>query len=95
MSRLCDVIKSPLITEITVKLAKESNVYTFKVINQANKIEISKAIAEQFSVTVLDVNTLKVLPKFKRQGKYEGYTNSYKKAYVKLKKGDRIDAFVV
>ncbi len=60
-----------------------------------NKVEIKKAIEAIFNVKVLSVNTVNVLPKFKRMGKYEGYKSAYKKAIVKIAEGQKIDAFTL
>ena len=49
-----------------------------------NKVEIKKAVEEIFGVKVKSVNTLNVDGKLKRQGKTQGYTNDFKKAYVTL-----------
>ncbi len=68
---------------------------TFKVEKSANKVEIKKAIEAIFNVNVLSVNTVNVLPKFKRMGKYEGYKSAYKKAVVKIAEGQKIDAFTL
>ena len=58
--------------------------YTFKVAKDANKIEIAKAVEELFDVKVAKVNTISVRGKLRRQGRYEGYTASWKKAIVTL-----------
>ncbi|MDV3178654.1 MAG: 50S ribosomal protein L23, partial [Candidatus Phytoplasma australasiaticum] len=57
------------------------------------KIEIKKAIEYIFKVNVMSVNIMNVLPKFKRKGKYSGYTSAYKKAIVKVVPGQRINGF--
>ena len=58
--------------------------YTFEVAKSANKIEIAKAVEELFKVKVAKVNTVNVRGKLRRQGRYQGYTRSWKKAYVTL-----------
>lgn len=58
--------------------------YTFEVAKAANKIEIAKAVEELFKVKVAKVNTVSMRGKLRRQGRYEGYTKSWKKAYVTL-----------
>ena len=58
--------------------------YTFQVAKNANKIEIAKAVEELFDVEVAKVNTINVRGKFRRQGRHEGYTPSWKKAIVTL-----------
>jgi large subunit ribosomal protein L23 len=95
MNKYYDIIKAPIITEQSTQLIESQNRYTFKVDKKANKVEIKKAIEAIFSVNVLSVNTVNVLPKFKRMGKYEGYKSAYKKAVVKIAEGQKIDAFTV
>ena len=67
------------------------NRYVFEVAKDANKIEIAKAIEKAFNVTVEKVTVVNVLPKHKRVGQHEGFKSAYKKAYVTLKAGDKID----
>ena len=88
-----EIIKGPIITEKSNDLLENEGKYTFKVALEANKVEIKQAIEEIFNVKVLDVNTVRVLPKRRRVGKYEGYRPAYKKAIVKLAKDEKIDAF--
>lgn len=95
MTKYYEIIKAPIITEQTTQLIESQNSYTFKVDKKANKIEIKKAIEAIFEVNVLKVNTINVLPKFKRMGKHEGYKSAYKKAVVKIAEGQKIDAFTV
>jgi len=95
MTKYYDIIKAPIITEQSTKLIESQNRYTFKVDRKSNKVEIKKAVEAIFNVKVLSVNTVNVLPKFKRMGKYEGFKPAYKKAVVKLAEGQKIDAFTV
>ena len=90
MKDYTDIIIAPVITEKSAAQA-ENNVYTFKVSKDANKIEIKKAIEEAFNVTVTKINTLTTKAKDKRVGKYTGKTKTYKKAFVTLKDGDKIE----
>jgi large subunit ribosomal protein L23 len=59
--------------------------YTFEVAQGATKIDVAKACEELFGVKVAKVNTLHVRGHFRRQGKSQGYTRSWKKAVVTLK----------
>ena len=59
----------------------------------ANKTEIRQAIEAIFNVKVVNVNTIRVLGKTKRMGKYEGKRSDYKKAIVKLAEGNTIPLF--
>ena len=88
-----EIIKGPIITEKSNDLLENENKYTFKVALDANKVEIKQAIEAIYGVKVLDIATIRVLPKRRRVGKYEGYRSAYKKAIVKLAKDDKIDAF--
>ena len=88
-----EIIKGPIITEKSNDLLEKENKYTFKVALEANKVEIKQAIEEIYNVKVLDVNTVRVLPKHRRVGKYDGFRSAYKKAIVKLAAGEKIDAF--
>lgn len=90
MKDYTNIIIAPVITEKSAAQA-ESNVYTFKVSKDANKIEIKKAIEEAFGVTVIKINTLITKAKDKRVGKYTGKTKTFKKAFVTLKDGDKIE----
>ena len=87
-----DVLLRPIITEKTAKLMEE-NKYTFKVALNANKIEIRQAVETIFNVKVLDVNTIRMLGKYKRMGKTMGKRSDYKKAIVKLAEGQTIQFF--
>ena len=79
-----DIIKRPLLTEKSyADIANKK--YTFVVANEANKVQIKKAIEEIFGVTVDSVNTSNVRGKIKRQGATSGKTTAYKKAFVQLK----------
>ncbi len=95
MTKYYEIIKAPIITEQSTQLIESQNRYTFKVEKTANKVEIKKAIEAIFNVNVISVNTVNVLPKFKRMGKYEGYKPAYKKAVVKIAEGQKIDAFTL
>ena len=85
-----DVIKRPIITEASM-LATDEKKYTFEVDVRvrANKIEVRQAVEEIFGVKVEKVNILNVRAKFKRVGRYAGYTNKRRKAIVKLTKDSK------
>lgn len=85
-----EIIKGPVVTEKATNLAS-SNTYVFKVSKNANKTAIKKAIEHIFKVQVENVTTSITKPKKKRIGRYTGMTQSYKKAFVKLKEGSKIE----
>ena len=78
-----DIIIRPIITEKAMQdiTAKK---YVFEVAKNASKIDIKRAVEEAFKVKVEKVNTVKVRGQMRRQGRFEGYTRSWKKAYVQL-----------
>lgn len=88
------VIKKPLITEKGMG-ASAMGKYVFEVDINANKIEIADAVKKIFpNVDVVKVNTLHVKGKRKRMGRMgQGKTADWKKAYVTLKAGQRIEIF--
>ncbi len=88
-----EIIISPLLTEKSGNQMASYNSYTFKVSMNANKVEIKKAIERIFSVRVLSVNTITMLGKPKKLGKYSGKRPDWKKAIVTLKPGDKIAEF--
>ena len=92
-AELYRILEKPLVTEKSAQALAETNRVTFRVKRSANKRQVKEAVEQIFSVTVLDVNTLVVKGKFRRQGRSVGRTQTWKKAIVLLKKGDKIDIF--
>ncbi|HDP75064.1 MAG TPA: 50S ribosomal protein L23 [Bacteroidales bacterium] len=92
-----DILIKPVVTEKMERLADKLNQYSFIVDKRANKLQIKKAIEEFYGVTVDSVNTMryagKVKTRYTRTGMLVGRTNSYKKAIVTLKEGDKIDFY--
>ncbi len=87
-----DVIIKPLLSEKSyADIANKK--YTFIVRPDANKTEIKKAVEKVFGVKVKNVNTSNVNGKLKRQGKTQGYTSDYKKAFVTLKEDSKAIEF--
>ncbi len=87
------IIVAPILNEKALDLKDHYNVYTFKVMKNANKIMIREAVERLFNVTVIAVNTMIVKGKIKRQGRYEGKRPDWKKAMVKLSVDQTIEAF--
>ena len=90
MKHYSDIIIAPVITEKSMA-NRENNVYTFKVVKDATKTDIKKAVEEAFKVSVKSVNTLNTKSKRRRVGRYSGRTKTYKKAIVTLESGSSID----
>ncbi|HCJ56007.1 50S ribosomal protein L23 [Lutispora saccharofermentans] len=78
-----DIIRRPVITEKSMGEMADKK-YTFIVDINANKNQIKKAVEEVFKVKVDKVNTIRMMGKMKRMGRYEGRRPGYKKAIVKL-----------
>lgn len=78
-----DIILKPIRSEKAFA-GIESKKYAFVVDRRADKKQIKAAVEQIFHVSVAKVNTVNVRGKFKRQGRSEGYTSAFKKAYVQL-----------
>ena len=84
------VLRFPHISEKATKLAKE-NQYVFNVYKQANKTEIKKAVENLYGVDVLSVKVINIPKRRRRLGRITGWRKGYKKAIVKIKKGQKIE----
>ena len=90
-----DIIKKPVLNTEKARDLMNSNEFVFIVDKKANKIKIKDAVEKLFSVKVLSVNTLNVKPKKARSRSTEYIKSGYKKAIVKLEKGEKIGAFEI
>lgn len=95
-----DIIVEPVVTEKSTGQLEASNIYTFIVSNDANKIEIGQAIEKLWDVTVKDVRTMRYAGKAKRasmgrmsRNPKKGRRPSFKKAMVQLAEGDFIELY--
>lgn len=88
-----DIIRMPRITEKGTRLKEKNNVITFEVRRDANKVQVRKAIETIFKVKVAGVTTVNVAGKKKRLGQRIGRRSDWKKAYVTLKPGEKIEIF--
>ena len=93
MKGIRDVIQSPLISEKGSLLTEADNQVLFKVRPDANKIEVKKAVETLFKVKVEKVRVARYLGKIRRVGRSMGRRSDWKKAYVTLRQGDKIDFF--
>jgi large subunit ribosomal protein L23 len=87
-----DVLIKPLITEKNTMLGAQGK-YTFKIDRRANKAQVRQAVQAIFKVDVTAVNTISVPPKTRRVGRTVGKTQSWKKAVVTVRPGQRIELF--
>ncbi|HSW70703.1 MAG TPA: 50S ribosomal protein L23 [Gammaproteobacteria bacterium] len=89
--RLLEIIIAPHISEKTSRATEKHQVYTFKVAVNAAKPEIKQAIEKLFNTKVEAVRTVTVKPKTRRFRGVEGSKKKWKKAYVTLAEGQKID----
>jgi large subunit ribosomal protein L23 len=85
-----NIIKRSVVTEKAALLKEMNNKYTFIVDKNANKFQIKQAVEFLFNVKVESVHTSNYLGKRKRVGIYSGYKSDWKKAVIKLGKGQEI-----
>ena len=95
MRDLTQVLLRPIVTEKTTLQREEKNKYVFEIAVDANKQEVRQAVEKYFGVKVLDVRTLNMKGKPKRQGMFAGRRADWKKAIVTLSPDDKIDMFDV
>ena len=89
--RLLKMLLSPHVTNKTYEVAERSSYVVFKVVTDATKKEIKKAVEMLFEVQVEDVKTVNVKGKSRRFGRIEGRTKDWKKAYIRLAEGHNIN----
>ncbi|MHB8381318.1 MAG: 50S ribosomal protein L23 [Candidatus Binataceae bacterium] len=87
------IVMAPLITEKGTFVGEKTNQVVFRVRPDASKDLIREAVEQLFKVTVLKVRTIKLMGKNRRRGAIKGRRSDWKKAYVTLKDGDRIEFF--
>ena len=93
MTTVFDVVTSPLITEKGTMVGELGNQGVFRVPRAASKEQIRHAVETLFKVKVEKVRTLNLLGKIRRVGRHAGRRPDWKKAYVTLAEGQRIDFF--
>lgn len=90
--RAQDIVIRPIITEKSMMGIADKK-YTFEVAKSATKIDVARAVEELFKVKVDKVTTVNVRGHLRRQGRFEGYTRAWKKAYVTLTKDSKTIEF--
>ena len=91
VERLHEVLRRPIISEKSTNAADGGQQVVFEVLTDATKTEIKVAVESLFDVSVEGVQVINVRGKVKRFGKTPGKRINWKKAYVRLAKGDDID----
>jgi large subunit ribosomal protein L23 len=82
-------IRKPVITEKSTRLKGESNILCFQVARDVTKIQVKEYIEKLFNVKVENVRICNVRGKVKRMGRFSGKRADWKKAYVKLRPGEK------
>ena len=94
MSTLYSVIRRPLITEKGMGVKETEGTLVFEVALKATKTEVKQAVETLFKVKVSAVRTATVEGKERRRGKFSGYRPDWKKAYVRLKSGEKMPEYL-
>ncbi len=92
--KLTDVIRRPLITEKTTILREDGRTLVLHVAAHANKVQIRRAVEQLFGSKVAAVRTTTMHGKLKRQGRFAGHRPDWKKAYVRLREGEKLPEFI-
>jgi large subunit ribosomal protein L23 len=90
---LHEVIIRPVVTEKGVTAKDENRTLCFEVHGDANKTQVKTAVEKLFKVKVAEVRTANFEGKLRRRGRFTGYRSDWKKAYVKLKAGEKVPDF--
>jgi len=94
MPTMYTVIRRPLITEKGLGVKEVEGTLVFEVAPEATKNEVKEAVEALFKVKVAAVRTLNFAGKERRRGKYAGFRADWKKAYVRLKAGEKMPDYV-
>ncbi|HTV03810.1 MAG TPA: 50S ribosomal protein L23 [Acidobacteriaceae bacterium] len=88
------IIRRPLITEKGLGVKETEGTLVFEVSPKATKTEVKQAVELLFKVKVAAVRTSTVAGKERRRGKFAGYRRNWKKAYVRLRAGEKMPDYV-
>lgn len=93
MPTLYTTIVRPLITEKALTTREAESSLVFEVATNATKSEVKQAVEQLFNIKVASIRTANVVGKERRRGKFSGYRPDWKKAYVRLKAGEKVPDF--
>lgn len=93
MANASKILFQALISEKATTLQESANCYVFRVAGDANKLQIRQAVEKSFNVKVREISTANVKGKTKRVGRFQGKRSDWKKAFVWLKPGEKIELF--
>lgn len=88
-----EIIRRPLVTEKGVEKKDNERTLCFEVHLEATKTQVKSAVEKLFKVKVAEVRTANFEGKMRRRGRFMGYRSDWKKAYVKLKAGEKVPDF--
>jgi large subunit ribosomal protein L23 len=88
-----DVLRRPLVTEKGVAKKDDERTLCFEVAPEANKTQVKSAVEKLFKVKVEEVRIANFEGKMRRRGRFVGYRSDWKKAYVRLKAGEKVPDF--
>lgn len=94
MPTVYTTLRRPLITEKGLSAKETEGTLVFDVAPEATKTEVKQAVEALFKVKVAAVRTSNVAGKERRRGKFAGYRADWKKAYVRLKAGEKMPEYV-
>jgi large subunit ribosomal protein L23 len=89
-----EIIRRPIVTEKTTVLREGSNTIVFEVARAATKLQIKRAVEQLLGSKVADVRTAINHGKMKRQGRFVGQRPDWKKAWVRLRAGEKVPEFL-
>jgi large subunit ribosomal protein L23 len=92
--KLTDVIRRPLVTEKTTLMRETTRTLVFEVAPDATKVDVRRAVEKLLGAKVETVRTSLAHGKVKRQGRFVGQRSDWKKAYVKLREGEKVPEFL-
>jgi large subunit ribosomal protein L23 len=93
MKSAYQILHRPVITEKGLAIKENQNTLVFQVAKAATKTEIKQAVQSIFKVKVRSVRTAVFPGKERRRGKFAGYRPDWKKAFVRLKTGEKMPEY--
>ena len=93
MKSAYQVLRRPVITEKGLGVKETEATLVFEVSPKATKTEIKQAVQSIFKVKVHSVRTAMYPGKERRRGKFAGYRPDWKKAYVRLRSGEKMPEY--
>ena len=93
MKSAYQILRKPVITEKGLAIKETENTLVFQVAKEATKTEIKEAVQSNVKVKVDSVRTANYPGKERRRGRFAGYRPDWKKAYVRLKAGEKMPEY--